>query len=158
MTSIRHLAIMIMGALPLTGLSQVYSWKDATGKTHYGDRPPTEQQAGSRKLAAPPVETADAIAARKAAAERLLSEREKQQKNQADTGKSQESPAQGKQRAEGCRQAKANLAAIESGQVRFTVDAKGERTGLDGQLRDAEIAKARMAVDSWCAPSRPAAK
>lgn len=158
MTSLRRFAIMIMGALPLTGMSQVYTWKDATGKTHYGDRPPTEQQAGSRKLAAPPAETADAVAARKAAAERLLAERENQQKNQADANKSQESPEQGKQRAEGCRQAKANLAAIESGQVRFTVDAKGERTGLDGPLRDAEIAKARKAVDSWCTPSKPAAK
>lgn len=159
MKACHRLALTTLCILPLAGLAQVYTWKDASGKIHYGDRPPAEQQGESRKLAAPPAETADGVAARKAAAERLLADREKQQKSAEDTKKPAESPAQARQRAEGCQQAKANLAAIESGQVRSTVDAKGERTGLEGPLRDAEIAKARKSVDSWCSPpSSPAGK
>ncbi len=158
MSAHRQLTLLMLCLLPAFAAAQVYSWKDANGKVHYGDRPPASKQADSRKLAPPPPPTADEEAARKASADRQLSEREKQQKAQEEAKKNQEDPAQAKQRAEGCQQAKANLAAIESGQVRFSVDAKGERVGLDGAVRDAEIAKARKNVDDWCSPPKPAAK
>jgi len=142
--------ILILIMIPSTGLSQVYSWKDASGKVHYGDRPPAARQAEARKLAAPP--PVDAEAERKALNERLMADREKQQKAQEEGKKTQESQAEAQKRAEGCQRAKSNLAAIESGQVRFALNAKGERTALDGAARDAEIARARKAVSEWCAP------
>ena len=149
------LLTLISCTLPVTGLAGVYSWKDASGKTHYGDRPPAENQAESRKLAAPPA--ADE-SAQKNVAERQLADREKQQKAQEDTKKTQEEQSEAKKRQEGCQQAKSNLSAIESGQVRFTIDAQGERVALDGAVRNAELARARKSVNEWCSPPKPAAK
>jgi len=36
--------------LPIAATAQVYSWKDASGKTHYSDKPPVEQPGAARKL------------------------------------------------------------------------------------------------------------
>jgi type IV secretory pathway VirB10-like protein len=145
------LALTACLALPAAVSAAVYSWKDASGKVHYGSQPPAGQ-GEARKLAAPPPPTADQEAAQKAAAERQMIEREKQQKTQEEAQKSQEDQAMAKERAENCRQAKAALAALESGQARYTLNDKGERVALDGAVRDAELAKARKNADSWCKP------
>lgn len=147
------LALTACAALPAAALAQVYSWKDANGKVHYGSQPPAGQTE-ARKLAAPPSPTADQDAAQKAAAERQMSEREKQQKTQEEAKKGQEDQTQARQREENCRQARAAQAALESGQSRFGLDEKGERYALDGAARNAEIARARKAVDSWCKPQK----
>ncbi|MDP1526327.1 MAG: DUF4124 domain-containing protein [Rhodocyclaceae bacterium] len=153
----RCIALITLSFLPAIALSQVFSWKDENGKIHYGDRPPASKQSNPRKLAAPP--PVDTEANRKTVLEGQFAEREKQQKSQEEAKKSQEDQAQAKEREAGCQQARSNLAALESGEVRFTVDAKGERIALEGVVRDAEIAKARKAVDSWCSPPpKPTAK
>lgn len=156
MSLLRALPFLLLGVASNTSLAGVYSWKDADGKVHYGDRPPAEKQSDSRKLAAPP--PVDSAATQKDLANRQMADKEKQQKSQDTAKKSQEDQADTARRQEGCQQARSNLAAVESGQVRFTIDAKGERVGLDGAVRDAEIAKARKAVTEWCTPPKPAAK
>ena len=154
--NIRHLAVLLtLGAVPFAIQAGVYSWKGADGKTHYGDRPPAERQADSRQLqAAPPADES----AQKAVGERQMAEREKQQKAQETGKKAQEDQAEEQKRKEGCQQAKANLEALESGKVRYSIDAKGERVGLEGAAREAELAKARKSFSEWCAPPKPAAK
>lgn len=154
-----HLAAMLIACQLSPGIhAQVYSWKDAGGKIHYGDRPPVEQKTESRKLAAPPPETTGADASRKAAADRQMADREKQQKKSEEAKANQLSPEETQQRAENCKRAKSHLAGIESGQDRFTTNLKGERVALEGAVRDTEIAQAKKAVDSWCNPPKPAAK
>ena len=141
-------------ALPLAAVAQVYSWKDASGKIHYGDRPPAERQAQIRRLPGAPSASSDEAAAQKAAAERKFAAREKQAAGESKPAP--EDPAQARIREENCRRAKSALAGLESGQVRFTLNEKGERIALDGAVREAELARARQAVDDWCKP--PAAK
>jgi hypothetical protein len=150
------ISLLALSLLPGTGQTQVYSWKDASGKIHYGDRPPAERQVQPRKLPGAPAATDDVEAARKAAAERQFNEREKQGKAEEGAKKAPENAAQAKEREANCRQAKASLASLESGQVRFAINERGERVALDGNVREAEMAKARKSVDSWCKP--PAAK
>ena len=149
-TIIATIALFSLVFIPGLSQGQVYSWKDATGKIHYGDRPPAERQPDARKLAPAPASD-DIAAARKAAAERQFNEREKQAKTE-DSARKPEDPAQAKQREAKCRQAKSNLAALESGQYRFTHNDKGERVALDGAVREAELARARKSVDDWCKP------
>lgn len=153
---ILSLSSLIFLTLPMASQSQVYSWKDASGKVHYGDRPPAEKQAQPRKVQGAPSETGDVEAARKSSAERQFGEREKQAKAAGGVKNPTEDPAQAKIREDNCRQAKANLAALESGQARFSINDKGERVALDGAVRDAELARARKSVDDWCKP--PAAQ
>ena len=144
----RPVLLMVFSLIPIIGLAEVYSWKDASGKVHYGDRPPASKQGETRKLAAPPPVDTEAI--RKVAGEKQLSEREEQKKSAEDAKKAQEQQKNDQIRAENCSRAKSNLAALESGQARFTLDAKGERVALDGAVRDAELARARKSVDDWC--------
>lgn len=153
-TLIATIALFSLVFIPSLSQGQVYSWKDASGKIHYGDRPPAERQPDARKLAPAPASD-DIAAARKAAAERQFNEREKQAKA-GDSTRKPEDPAQAKQREANCRQARSNLAALESGQIRFSTNEKGERIALDGSVREAELAKARKSVDDWCKPPAPA--
>jgi hypothetical protein len=145
------LTLILFAAFPAIVLAQVYSWKDANGKIHYGDRPPVERQADTRKLAAPPAVDVEAI--RKANAEKQLTEREKQEKSKETAAKAAEEQTASKQREENCRQARSTLSSLESGQVRFTIDSQGERVALDGAVREAELDKARKSVESWCKPA-----
>lgn len=154
--NIRYMAVMLtLGIAPLAVHAGVYSWKDADGKTHYGDRPPAARQADSRQLqAAPPADEA----ARKALTEQLMADREKQLKAGESDKKTEESQAAEQQRKVSCQQARTNLGAIESGKVRYTVGANGEPLALDGAARDAEIAKARRSVSEWCSPPKTDSK
>jgi hypothetical protein len=146
----RCIALITLAFLPAIALSQVFSWKDESGKIHYGDRPPTSKQAGSRKLADPP--PVDAEANRKALVDRQLADQEKQKKAQEESKKAQENLAEAKEREENCQLAKANLAGIESGQIRSRINTKGERIDFDDATRNAELTKARKAVEGWCVP------
>jgi hypothetical protein len=148
------ISLTLFAALSTAVSAEVYSWKDASGKLHYGSKPPVGQQGEARRLAAPPAETPDQEAARKAVAERQMGEREKQQKTQEEAKKSQEDQTQAREREANCRQSRSSLTALESGQVRYTMDAQGNRVALEGAVLNAELAKARKAVDSWCKPQK----
>ncbi|MCX8017630.1 MAG: DUF4124 domain-containing protein [Rhodocyclaceae bacterium] len=152
MSPIRLCPLIAAAMLPIGAFAQVYSWKDASGKIHYGDRPPADKQLDARKVAPPPPAAEDAAAARQALAEKKLSEWEK--KAEKDAQQPAEDPAQARIREENCRHAKANLAGIESGQIRFRMSPTGEREALDGAVREAELARARQAVSDWCAPAK----
>ncbi len=144
------LALLLACLLPAVSQAQVYSWKDASGKIHYGDRPPAAKPGETRKLAAPP--HVDADAERKAFLERQAEEREKRQKAGEETKQKQEASEDEQKRVENCQRAKSNLTSLESGQIRFAIGPDGERKALDGDFREAELARARKAVSDWCAP------
>lgn len=145
-------ALLVFVAQPLWG--QVYSWKDSNGKVHYGDRPPVDRQATPRRLTAAPVVDADAS---RQALEQLKSADLKRQQAQDTARQQQEEQAQTQIRSQNCQRAQAQLKALESGRIRFAVDATGERLALDGERREAELARARQSAHEWCAPPPKAA-
>jgi hypothetical protein len=129
---------------------EIYTWRDADGRINYSDTPPATVDA--KKVTSTTGSTGDdaAAAARKAVAEKEAGMR----KRQADTADASTKASKEKQDADerqgNCIQAKAQLQGIESGQIRFKIGANGERVGLDGDVRDAELARARKSVESWC--------
>jgi hypothetical protein len=147
----RPISLLLMCCAPALAQAELYSWKDASGKTHYGDKPPAGKPQETRKIIVTP--PSDAESSRKAFTELQTSDREQQKKSKEETEKTQQEQSQAKQREENCQQAKANLNAIESGQVGFTINAKGERVSLEGDARTAEIARAKKNVDEWCKPA-----
>lgn len=152
----RALPVFAFLAYSLVAQAQVYSWKDEHGRIHYGDRPPPAQQRDARRLTgSPPV---DAHAERKAFLEREMAEAEKRKAGQEQARQKQESQGEEQKRMENCRRAQANLEGIESGQIRFVMGEDGQMRGLDGKVRDAEIAKARQIVNDWCTPPKAAGK
>lgn len=144
----RQLAPLALALFALAASAQMYSWKDASGKIHYSDEPPPDKTS-ARKIA-PPATGAGDPAARKSALEQEAAMRKKQKESQDAAAKSEKESAEAAQRKVECDRARGNLQGLESGQVRFTTNAKGERVGLDGDVREAELANARKAVDSWC--------
>lgn len=145
------LCVATLSGLPAFGQAPIYSWKDASGKVHYGDRPPPGVDA--RRVSAGPREPDDAEAARRGLAERKFAEREKQAKTAETAKQSAVMAEQEKIRAENCQRARNTLAGLESGEIRFILNDKGERVALDGEQRTQEIARTRKAVDSWCQPA-----
>jgi hypothetical protein len=148
---------IVLTLLPPAAAAQVYSWKDANGKIHYTDRPPVESGVQARRLGPATSASSDAAAAQQAAADRRaeLAKNAKEAKEKA--AEVEKNRAEDEQRAAECQRARANLQNMESGQIRYRLTPGGEREALDGAARDAEIATAQRAVDSWCSP-RPAAK
>jgi hypothetical protein len=94
----RLVSMLFACFLPALAQAELYSWKDASGKTHYGDKPPAAQQSGSRQLTAPPPPE-NPQGARKAFLESQRVEREKQQaeedKKKAEADKSPPPPPPG---------------------------------------------------------------
>lgn len=153
----RRTAIVTLLLLPLVATAQVYSWKDANGKTHYSDQPPADQAASSRRLP-PAVPVSDDVPA----ASKQLAEKRQDAAAQAADAKEKAAKAEKEReqdaiRQVNCERARTNLQGIQSGQIRFRMGSNGEREALDGSVREAEIANAQQAVDSNCSP-RPAAK
>lgn len=153
----RIVAFSALLLLPLVATAQVYTWKDASGKMHYADQPPADRKLESRRLK-PTLGTSDDVAK----ASKAATEKQQEAAKQAPDAKEKEAQAAQEREAEAtrqenCRRAQQNLAGIESGQIRFRMTASGEREGLDGDAREAELANARHAVDSNCSP-RPAAQ
>jgi len=139
--------------LPAAAQAQVYSWRDASGKIHYSDRPPAARQGEHRKLPSPPQVNAEAK--RSAFLEKQQKEQEKRKEQGEAAAKQKEQRAEEAKRQENCRGARSNLSALESGLIRFVIGADGERQALEGTLREREIARARQLVAEWCDPPAP---
>lgn len=145
---LRRLAPLVLALCSTIAAAQLYSWKDASGKVHYSDEPPPDK-ASARKVAPPATGAGDA-AARRAAADQEAAARKKQKEAQEAGEKAQKDKTDAEERRVECERARTNVQAIESGQIRFTIGSNGERVGLDGDTREAELAKARRAADAWC--------
>lgn len=144
--------ITALAMLPLAASAQVYIWKDASGKTHYSDRPPAERGVDSRKLGASFDSPEEVAAARKAAAEKRMEATKRGKDAEDAAGKAEKEQAANVERQKNCDRAKSALAGLESGQVRFRLNDQGEREALDDNVREAELAAARKSVESWCTP------
>jgi len=140
--------------------AQAYRWVDKDGKVRYGDTPPPGVKASPLQLpqggganGGPP----PADAAGKAAKKGPLTPAEQDaeyRKRQADAQKSRDKEDQAQRDAaakqDNCKRARESLAALESGQRVSRYTAEGERYYLDDSQRDAETARARESVNSWC--------
>jgi hypothetical protein len=156
--------LILAVALAFSGgaAAQLYKWKDANGRTRYGDTPPpgvnaTQLRNGPASGYAPP--PAPASEARdekngKAAKEEKLTPEQAFQKRQKERAAAEEKAAKERAEAEGkrqnCQAAQTQLRILESGQRVSTVNTAGERVYMDDGQRAAETARAQKAVSDWC--------
>ena len=134
----------------LAANAQVYEWKDATGKTHYSDKPPSSA-APTRKLADPAPGAANAPA-QSSAAERELDFRKRQKDAQDKAEKDRQQQVAAKEKSEACEVARRQLELLESGERIVQRDANGERAYLDDAQRQQEAARTRQMMQSACTP------
>lgn len=143
--------------LPVVASAQVYSWRDASGKMHYSDQPPTEPSVRTRKLGPSSAESDDTARATKSAADQRLEAARQVKEGKDKAAEAEKKRAEDAQRQQACERARVNLQGLESGQIRFRMTPSGEREALDGAVREAELAEARRAVETNCSPRPPAA-
>jgi hypothetical protein len=157
---LRVLICALSLAVAAGAAAQAYRWVDKDGKVRYGDTPPPGVKASPLKLpqggganVVPAPGEAEGSAAKKGPL--TPAERDAEfRKRQADAQKAREKDEQAQRDAEAkrdnCMRAKESLAALESGQRISRYTAQGERYYLDDSLREAETARARESVNSWC--------
>jgi len=146
----RTMTCLILLLLSPLVLGQVYTWRDANGKTVYSDTPPTGKvEARKLKQQVPAGDSNDA-AARKNLAEKEMGFRKRQAEASETATKEEKSKAETEQRRENCIQAKARLQSLEAGERIAKTNEKGERIYMDDETRAKEIPKTRKDVEFWC--------
>ncbi len=140
-----------------------WKWRDKAGQINVSDRPPPNEVPdkdiisrpapdSQRRAAAPAVTAAPASAAAPARGplEREIDGRKRvADQEQAAKAKAEEERLAG-QRAENCRRARGQMAALETGQRMARVNDKGEREILDDRGRAEEMRQAREVIASDC--------
>ncbi|MEW5888031.1 MAG: DUF4124 domain-containing protein [Pseudomonadota bacterium] len=144
----RGLTAAALILLATVAWGDVYTWKDASGKTHYSDTPPPGVDA--RRLgpvASPP---AAASEQRRSLAEREADFRKRRAESEEQRAKADKEKADAEQRAKACEDAKRYLTALESGQRVARYSESGERVFLDDNEREAATADARKRIHDFC--------
>lgn len=138
-------------ALPSIAGAEVYTWKDASGKTIYSDKPPLETRVPTRELksgrssggtpAAAPAKGADGGTAPASGADSGTAPAKSAEQIKAETDA----------RSKLCDNARKRLIQLESSEgVLVTKNEKGDQVPLVGDSRKAEMESARKDVDTWC--------
>lgn len=162
-----RILLLIALCLPLAATAQgQWKWRDAQGRVQFSDRPPPQGTPEKDILARPanapkPIQVvpygqaASAPAAAAAPAASTPQERaaasdkaRKAAESEAKIKAQEQRDAQAK--ADNCRAARQQLAALESGVRVATVNERGERTVLDDSQRAQEIRKAQAVIAADC--------
>ncbi|QID17961.1 DUF4124 domain-containing protein [Nitrogeniibacter mangrovi] len=160
----RHLPLLLALLIPVGVMAgQVYEWKDATGKRHFSDHPPTGVDAkpmGIKTTAPKPSGPPAGGAAQNSEAQAPKTWAEKNEafdKRQADKAAAEAEAKQKadeeRRRSEACEQAKQQLKLLESGRRVQRMDANGERIVLDDAARAEEIARVKDNIQRACEKS-----
>ena len=155
------LAILLALTATTPALAQ-WKWRDKNGHVTVSDRPPPRDVADQDILQRPNVVARPAAVvasaaepAASAAAPRLMVDKDLEaKKRNAEAEQLAKTKAEEEklnvQRAENCRRARAQMAAIDSGQRMARFNDKGEREVLDDAGRAAEARRAREVMASEC--------
>lgn len=145
--------LLLIGCLllsPLAFAGKIYKWVDSQGQVHYGERPPTANQADEVKIHKGPAPSAptSAAASQTPSASDFLEAKAKERKEKAEAG---EKANKAKEIAKkNCDNARASMHSLNQGGRRYVMQPDGQRKYLD----DADVQKrkqeAQAAIDKWC--------
>ncbi len=146
-TSVLPVLLVLLLSSPLA-LGQIYSWRDAEGVVHYGDRAPPGAKV--REIETDQLPAGTTARARHALADKEAAFDKRQQESRDAAAKAEKAKADAEEKQKNCDQAQSYLRALESG-VRITRTGKnGERVFLDDQERAQELRSAQSRADSFC--------
>jgi len=133
-------------------------WVDANGQVHYSDTPPpnaegvkTLRSSSNSKISANPNDVnADAPSAPKTIAEREAELKKTQQEKKAAADKADKEKAYAEALKDNCSAAQQRLRVLQDGIRVMEIDANGERSYMNDERRQQNIAKAQQDVSSSC--------
>jgi len=167
MRSIPLLCSLLLLALAALPVQAQWKWKDGKGQVHVSDIPPPREVQDKDILQRPSAQTrrataaavvpppsappsaAGEVASRPQVDPEIEARRKKTEADQKAKSKVEEDKLAA-MRAENCRRARQQVAALDSGQRIARVNSSGEREILDDKGRADEMATARRVVDSDC--------
>jgi len=147
----RTIITIILLCLCTVASAQIYTWRDASGKVHYSDTPPTD--ANAKKIDSGVPASNDSPAANnpgRSLAEQEAAFRKRQAEAEKARAKSEQDKKDLAERQRNCQDARAQLDALESGRRIGRINAQGEAIPLDDEMRAQEIERGKKAVESWC--------
>jgi len=162
-----RILLLIALCLPLAATAQgQWKWRDAQGRIQFSDRPPPqgtpEKDILARPVNAPkPVQlvpygqpaSAPAPAPAPAASspqERVLANDKARKASESEAKIKAQEQREAQARADNCRNAKQQLATLESGVRVAMVNERGERVVMEDAQRNQEMAKVRAVIASDC--------
>lgn len=145
----RALIPLLLACLCTVASAEIYTWRDASGKVHYSDKPPAGLDARTVRGAPAPAGPA-AEGASRSLAEREMDFRKRRDEAAKAQAKAETDKREAEESRQNCEQAKRQLQALESGQRMSRINAAGERVPLDDAMRKQEIESTRKSVESWC--------
>jgi len=128
---------------------EIYTWKDASGKTHYSDTPPPGAATKKMRGGAQPGNSTPSTTS-KSVAEQDMEFRKRQQASEKGRAQVEQEKSSSDEARNNCEQAKRQLQALESGQRMSRVNEAGENIPMDDEARAKEIEQTRKSVQSWC--------
>ncbi|PAS97406.1 MAG: hypothetical protein BSR46_13755 [Candidatus Dactylopiibacterium carminicum] len=154
----RALSFLLLATFSLGVNAQIYTWKDANGRTHFSDQPPTGVEARTtRGKTSPPQPQSEPAASEPSASasgprgwqEQDKEFRERRAKQAEDAAKAKEEAAAKAEKAQYCDSLRRNLTLMERG-GRVGMPTAGGETEImsDAQLKaEAERLRTQLARD-----------
>lgn len=137
--------------LPSAAGAEVFTWKDASGKTVYSDKPPLEKVPSARELRARGSAGGETVTAPARKADDATTSGSPPEGGAAPAKSAEQLKAEADARSKLCNNASKRLIQLESDNgILVTKNQKGESVPLVGDARKAETEAARKDVDQWC--------
>lgn len=155
---LKSLSFLLLSACSLSVSAQVYTWKDANGRTHFSDRPPIEAQARTTRGGASRPAPEDSSASEpkaNASGPRTWEDqdrefRERKAKQAEEQSKAQEEAKVKAEKARYCDSLKRNLALVERGGRVAQPTASGEAQIMSDAQLSSEASRLRSQIAKDC--------
>ncbi len=161
---LKLLAITLLCTLPIAAGAQVYTWKDANGRTHFSDQPPADTDAKTVRsnmvpettsTRTPPAASASGVPDPKASGPKSWEERDRDfkqrqaEKSEADAKLKKEQEAKA-EKERYCADLRRNIAMLERGGRIGKANDKGENIPLDDAQLQAETSRNKAQLAKEC--------
>ena len=144
-TSMMHNFVLAAFALCATAAAaEVYSWKDADGKTHFSDTPPAGKEPSLKTIVLPPNGTGTAQP------KPVVRERKAPVATSPAPSKTANEDTAAQTRRATCEKAKADLQTLDDRPRRTAVGKGGRSFALDGEERAEEETDLQKLIDANC--------
>lgn len=160
----RALAIILACSIPAVSLAEIYTWKDADGRSHFSDQPPpsgqaktlrgSQQRSGYYDAGAEPAGAASGIPEARASGPKTWQDQDKDfAKRQAEKAEAEAKARKEKEakaeKEQYCSDLRRNIAMLERGGRIAKANEKGEAVPMsDNQLQgELESNRAKLAKD-----------
>ncbi|MFL1468190.1 DUF4124 domain-containing protein [Marinobacter sp. DUT-3] len=133
---------------PAVSVAEVYRWVDEDGRTHFGDRPPTQAASQEVKVESAPARVDNSARDRQQKVNAFLEQ--KQQERDQQRAADAKAEKQAAKRAEQCSKLRARLKYMDSVSTFYNLNEQGERVFVSESENTRIRERFRKKVEETC--------